>query len=94
MSDQRTSCINNIVSGRSPFLPIPIGGAVRCDHDAPGTDVGGIKRSFANALCAQAFAYYRVVDQLPQDSEWLIGGDLLRLGDGVTHAKTGSEMFS
>jgi hypothetical protein len=52
-----------------------------------------LERSFPNSLSAQSFAHDRIMDQLSQNGEGSAGGELFRLGDGVTHAETGSEMF-
>jgi hypothetical protein len=43
VSHERTGSIHDVVSGRSPLLPIPVRSAVRCDHDPAGIGIGRVK---------------------------------------------------
>ena len=53
-----------------------------------------IERTFDNALAAEPLTDDRVMDELTENGQWLRGGELLGLGDGVADAETETETLS
>ena len=93
ITDERTRSIDNFMPGGAPFCPFGIGSAVGRDHDPPGMGPRLVERSFLGALGAKLFAHERVMNELAENGQGRLGGELFSLGNGVADAETGAEVL-
>jgi hypothetical protein len=90
---ERAGPVGHIKAGGAPLDAFPIRRAMRSDHNSSRAGALAVERGLGDALASQPLAHNRVVHQLAQNREWLLGGELFRQGDGVAHTETHSEIF-
>ena len=90
---ERAGSVGHLKAGGAPLGAFPIRRAMRSDHDSSRGGAFAVERGFGDALPAQSLSHNRVVHQLAQNREWLLGGKLLRLRDGVAHTETHPKIF-